>query len=271
MGILNETEIAVLEATWRAPAVVRFGDTIHLRMIVEETMPAKREDAGIVVFRMEIVNQRDEVVNNDTQKSLVARRSSCGGPTEILRMGFATLQDQNTRWECPKVSNAARPQANMSTQYFEDYHPGDAFDTRCRTVTEADVGSFIALTWDHHPLYTDAQYASRTGFKTAIAPPLLGIAFAVGLDAPLAMAAGTCLGFTHSDWQFVGPILVGDTLQLRQTIGAKSSKSADSGIVAIEMQLVNHRGGVSIQGTRYMVVRRKGAADPAKAELMAWH
>ena len=229
-------------------------------------MPAKRADAGIVVFRMEVVNQRGEVVNNDLQTSLIARRSA----SKSLRMGFATMQDQNTTWENPTTANAARPQANLSTQYYEDFQPGQAFDTRCRTVTEADVAGFISLTWDHHPLYTDGEYARRAGLKTTIAPPLLGIVFAVGLDAPLAMAAGTCLGFTHTDWQFVGPIFVGDTLQLRQTIGVKTDEREGAGIVAIDMQLVNHRGGVSIQGTRYMVVRRK-SAEAASAKLMAWH
>ncbi len=269
LGILNETELAVLGTTWRAPSVIRFGDTVHLRMVVENTMPATKDNAGIVVFRMEVVNQRDEVVNNDTHTSLVARRSTSKALPELRQVGFATVQDQNTHWENPKTNNGVRPQANLSSQYFEDFQPGQAFDTRCRTVTEADIAGFISLTWDHHPLYTDGEYARRAGLRTTIAPPLLGIVFAVGLDAPLAMAAGTCLGFTHTDWQFVGPIFAGDTLQLRQTIGAKTEREG-TGIVAIDMQVVNHQGGVSIQGTRYMLVRRK-AAEPAAAKLMAWH
>jgi acyl dehydratase len=268
LGILIDTELAVLGTTWKAPSVIRFGDTIHLRLLVENTMPAQREDAGIVVFHMEVVNQRGEVVNKDTQTSLIARRSV--SKSQARRMGFATIQDQNTHWENPNTASGARPQANLPEQYFEDFQTGQAFDTRWRTVTEADVSGLISLTWDHHPLYTDDEYARRAGLKSRIAPPLLGIVFAVGLDAPLAMAAGTCLGFTHTDWQFVGPIYVGDTLQLRQTIGAKTNEKEGSGIVAIDMQVVNQRGGVSIQGTRYMLVRRK-VAEPAAAKLMAWH
>ena len=269
IGILNESQIAVLAATWRAPAVITFGDTIRLRMTVLETAPAARQDAGIVVFHMEVLNQRDEVVNDDQMLSLVSRRSQdlTAGP----EIAFATVENQSGQWECSPVLSGPRPQAQMTRQYFEDFKPGDAFDTRSRTVTEADVAGFVALTWDNHPLYTDAEYAKQTKFKRAIAPPLLGIAFAVGLDAPLAMAAGTCLGFTHTEWRFLGPILVGDTLQLRQTMGDKTARNEESGIVSIHMQLVNQRGGLAIAGTRYMLVRRVALAESSDKQLLAWH
>jgi acyl dehydratase len=271
IGVLNDTQMAVLAATWRASAVIAFGDTVHLRMTVLETKPAAREDAGIVIFQMQVVNQRGEVVNDDQQVSLIARRPKNGMPHDPTCPFFATLDDQSGRCDCPTAVIVPRPPAQMSSQYFEDFKPGDAFDTRSRTVTEADIAGFISLTWDHHPLYTDAEYAKKTGFKERIAPPLLGIAFAVGLDAPLAMAAGTCLGFTHTDWQFVGPIRAGDTLQLRQTVGKKTEADDRTGIVALEMSLVNHRGGVSIRGTRYMVVRGAPGAKESEPKTMAWH
>ena len=130
-------------------------------------------------------------------------------------------------------------------------------------MTETDVLSLVSLTWDHHPLYTDAEYARATPFKERIAPPLLGIAFAVGLDAPLAMAAGTCLGFTHTHWRFRGPIRIDETIALEQTMYL---------VPLIDMELVNQRGEMSIGGTRYMVVRRKTAlAQPGTSGPVAWH
>lgn len=271
IGILNDTQLAVLAATWSAPAVIAFGDTIHLRMAVLETKQALRDDAGIVVFEMQIVNQHGAVVNNDRQTSLVAKRPKAGVSPQPVPCFFATLEDQSERWECAGMDAVPRPQAVMSSQYFEEFKPGDAFDTRSRTVTEADVSAFLALTWDHHPLYTDAEFAKATPFKDRIAPPLLGIAYAVGLDAPLAMAAGTCLGFTHTDWRFDGPVRIGDTLQLRQTVGVKSVKDEETGVVPLHMQLVNQSGGVAVSGTRYMLVRRARSGDAPKPKAMAWH
>jgi acyl dehydratase len=271
IGILNDTQMSVLATTWRAPGIIRFGDTVHLQMRVIEKKESTREDAGIVVFDMDVLNQQGETVNSDQQTSLVARRPRAGSPAEAAPYFFATLDDQTARFECPRIPSGPRPQAQMSSQYFEDFIDGDAFDTRCRTVTEADICGLISLSWDHHPLYTDSEYARKTEFKQRIAPPLLGIGYAVGLDAPLAMAAGTCLGFTHTDWSFVGPIRVGDTLQLRQTVGSKKATDSETGIVSLDMDVTNEQGGVSIKGTRYMIVRRKKAEGESEQKLMAWH
>ncbi len=272
LGILDDTLMAVLGATWRAPDVIAFGDTIHLRQRVVDKRETELEDRGIVVFDMEIVNQRGEVVNSDQQTCLVARRPKLGQRPSPAPCFFARMEDLSGAWECPTKSFGRRQQAQMTSQYFEDFKIGDAFDTRARTVTETDVAGFVALTWDHHPLYTDAEYAKTTAFKERIAPPLLGIAFAVGLDAPLGMGAGTCLGFTHTNWQFTGPIKIGDTLQLKQTISATEELDEEKGLVSLDMDLVNQSGGVSISGTRHMVVIRKPqATGKAEPELMAWH
>jgi acyl dehydratase len=272
LGILNDTLMSVLGATWRAPGAIAIDDTIHLRQWVSSKSETRRDDRGIVVFEMEVLNQRSEVVNNDQLTCLVARRRQRGGATKPAPYFFATMEDLHERWKCPNKSFGERQHASMKSQYFEDFRVGDAFDTRARTVTETDVAGLVSLTWDHHPLYMDAEYARNTPFGERIAPPLLGIAFAVGLDAPLAMAAGTCLGFTHTDWRFRGPIKIGETIALEQTIAACKARDEKTGLVAIDMELVNQRGEVSISGTRYMVVTRKPSlAQQATTGPIAWH
>src|SRR5262249_12038982 len=151
--------MAILKATWRAPAVVVFGDTIQLRMTVTGLRDSKRPDAGIAVFDMHIVNQRGQEVNDDELTILVARDPGKDrrGPASFF---FATLEDQDEHWDCYQhVDIGDRPQAEMTDQYFEDFETGSAFDTRWRTVDATDVSNFISLTWDHHPLYTDELYA----------------------------------------------------------------------------------------------------------------
>jgi acyl dehydratase len=58
--------------------------------------------------------------------------------------------------------------------YFDDFHVGQRFVTKGRTVTEADVVNFAALTWDHNQLHTDAEYAAGTYYGKRIAHGLLG-------------------------------------------------------------------------------------------------
>lgn len=271
LGILNDTLMAVLGATWRAPGAIAIGDTIHLRQRVASKSETARADGGMVVFEMEVLNQKGEVVNNDHLTCLVARRPQGGAASRPAPYFFATVEDLTERWECPNKRSGQRQQARMESQYFEDFKVGDAFDTRARTVTETDVTGLASLTWDHHPLYTDAEYARSTPFKERIAPPLLGIAFAVGLDAPLAMAAGTCLGFTHTHWRFHGPIKIGETISLEQTVAACEAQDEHTGLVTLDMELVNQHGGVSISGTRYMMVTRKPATPEASSGPNAWH
>jgi len=64
----------------------------------------------------------------------------------------------------------------ITSLYFDDFYVGQRFVTKARTVTEADVVNFAALTWDHNQLHTDAEYAARTSYGKRIAHGLLGIA-----------------------------------------------------------------------------------------------
>jgi len=224
------------------------------------------------MFEMEVVNQQGEVVNSDQQTCLVARQPRRGDSARRAPYFFTTLEELDERWECPTKSFETRHQAQMKSQYFEDFKVGDAFDTRARTVTETDVAGLVSLTWDNHPLYTDAEYARTTPFQERIAPPLLGIAFAVGLDAPLGMGAGTCLGFTHTNWRFPGPIKIGDTIALEQTVAACEERDEQTGVVTLDMELVNQRRGVSISGTRYMgVIRKPEVVQQSATGPLAWH
>ena len=58
----------------------------------------------------------------------------------------------------------------MSTLFsnaFEELAPGERFTTRGRTVTEADVVGFAALTGDWHPQHADAEWADELRLRRA--------------------------------------------------------------------------------------------------------
>jgi 3-hydroxybutyryl-CoA dehydratase len=48
----------------------------------------------------------------------------------------------------------------MLARYLDDLNVGDSFVTKGRTITEADLVNFAALTWDTYPLHVDAEWAS---------------------------------------------------------------------------------------------------------------
>ena len=63
LGFMEETVMAFRSLEWKFSAPVFAGDTLHLRVTVEDTKPMGRLGGGLVRFKMEVINQRDEVVN----------------------------------------------------------------------------------------------------------------------------------------------------------------------------------------------------------------
>ncbi len=48
---------------------------------------------------------------------------------------------------------------NRKALYYEDFHTGQEFATKSRTVTEADIVNFYGLSGDYNPLHTDEEFA----------------------------------------------------------------------------------------------------------------
>jgi acyl dehydratase len=152
--------------------------------------------------------------------------------------------------------------------YYEDFHIGQKFVTKARTVTEADIVNFSNLSWDHNRLHTDAEYASGTQFGKPIAHGLLGLVIHTGLSSPL--VEDTLLAFLSLEWQFKSPIFVNDTIHVEQVVSEmRETSKKDRGILAFEKQVVNQRGDVVQTGkTVILLARRTGPkdeTDPARA------
>jgi acyl dehydratase len=63
-----------------------------------------------------------------------------------------------------------------------------------RTVTEADVASFVAAVGDHNPVHSDPVFAATTVFKEPIAPGIFTAGWSRPLSAPSSQVQGpsTC-------------------------------------------------------------------------------
>ena len=90
-------------------------------------------------------------------------------------------------------------------RYFEEFAVGDILTTPARTITEADVVNFAALSGDWNQLHTDAEYAKETPFGTRIAHGLLGLTVASGLGARLGFIEGTAEAFLKRSSLFFTP------------------------------------------------------------------
>lgn len=66
MGFMEETVEAFMKLTWQFRRPILLGDTVRLRATVESKRVMKRLGGGIVTFKMEVLNQQDEVCQRGT-------------------------------------------------------------------------------------------------------------------------------------------------------------------------------------------------------------
>ncbi|MBM4466935.1 MAG: dehydratase [Chloroflexi bacterium] len=139
-------------------------------------------------------------------------------------------------------------------RYFEEFTVGDAVISPGRTVTEADIVAFAALSGDYNQLHTDAEYAKGTIFGERIAHGLLGLAIASGQAERLGFMEGTVEAFMGLDWKFRVPIKIGDTIHVEaQVVRKKEMRRLGGGIVVFDVAVVNH-GGETVQKGQWTVL-----------------
>ncbi len=142
--------------------------------------------------------------------------------------------------------------------YFEDYEVGQEIVTPARTVTEADITLFAALTGDWNPLHTDAEFAKKTIFKQRIAHGLLTLSIASGLVARTGILYGTVVAFYGIDkLRFTAPVYIGDTIKAIIKVLDKQEKEL-GGLITAEMRVVNQRDETVLYCTMKMLVKRRG-------------
>jgi acyl dehydratase len=151
----------------------------------------------------------------------------------------------------------------MKPSYFEDFHVGQEFVTKARTVTEADVVQFAALSWDTNQLHTDKEFAEKSIYGERIAHGMLGIVIHSGLSQMLGIMEGTILAFMGMTWNFHHPIKIGDTIHVVQRVKEmRETSKKDRGILTFEKELVNQRDELVQTGTTTVLLARRDSANP---------
>jgi len=71
LGFMEGTVMAFRGLEWKFSAPAKFGDTIRARFEVKENKPARRLGGGTVIFKVTVLNQRDEIVQKGTWTALI--------------------------------------------------------------------------------------------------------------------------------------------------------------------------------------------------------
>jgi len=143
----------------------------------------------------------------------------------------------------------------VQEKYFDDAKVGDECVTPTYTVTEQVINTYADLSGDHTPVHIDEAYAKTTPFGTRVAHGLLGLSIADGLksQADYRFLPGMSLGW---QWDFVGPIKIGDTVHVKFHVSSlRRSKSRPGwGIVVLPSELINQKGEVVQKGEHRVMV-----------------
>lgn len=76
LGYLDGTAVAALGIDeWKFLKPIFFNDTIRLRATVVAARPTSKSDRGVLVRRMDLLNQRDEVVQTGLMTTMVLTRA----------------------------------------------------------------------------------------------------------------------------------------------------------------------------------------------------
>jgi 3-hydroxybutyryl-CoA dehydratase len=135
------------------------------------------------------------------------------------------------------------------------------FQTPGRTITEADVVAFAALTGDWHPQHADATWAARSQFGERVAHGMLLLSYAVGL-VPLDPSRVVALrGLDRV--VFKRPALIGDTIHVEGHMESAKPLDESTALATLRWRIVNQSGATIARATVEVVLRRGGA--PAEA------
>ena len=140
----------------------------------------------------------------------------------------------------------------MQGLFLEELSVGQSADL-VRTVGEADIIAFAAVTGDNNPVHLDAAFAATTSFGERIAHGMLSagyISAVIGTQLP-----GKGAIYLSQTLRFKRPVKIGDVVTARATISEIDATKAR--VTLDTVCLVNAKP--VIEGEAVIMVARKGA------------
>ena len=147
----------------------------------------------------------------------------------------------------------------MRGMYWEEWEIGAEFESPARTVTEADIVMFAALSGDYNPLHVNEEYCKTTIFGTRIAHGPLVYAITAGLLFQLHLYDDTLIAFLgFENLKFTGPVKPGDTIHAKiKVLEKRETSRPDRGVMKRELQVFNQRGEVVQEAIQNFLLKRK--------------
>ena len=130
---------------------------------------------------------------------------------------------------------------------FDSIAVGDGYETRGRTITEADVANFAGVSGDFNHLHTDAEAMADTEFGERIAHGALVFSVLTGLlwQSRSEAERENIVAFYGVDGlRFVRPAFIGETIHAEVETVEKTERDhpVATGVVRQQVDAVNQDG-----------------------------
>ncbi|TXL70177.1 acyl dehydratase [Vineibacter terrae] len=148
--------------------------------------------------------------------------------------------------------------------YWEDLPVGTRYTTSSRTITEADVAAFAALTGDFNRLHVDAEYAKASIYGQRIAHGMLVASFMAGLTSrsiPNQLMEGALFGVLQNTLKFPRPTFIGDTIRVEiEVVEQRPTSRPDRGLISFLRKAINQRNEVAAELGATCLLKRRNPA-----------
>jgi acyl dehydratase len=159
------------------------------------------------------------------------------------------------------AGSTAAPARMAPWTCYDDIVVGSSFAGKGRTITDADVLLFTALTTGfHQPLHTDLEWIrSHTSFPERLLPGPAILAYAIGLLSATLIYSDITVAFAGLDKvRAAKPMVAGDTMTATAMVQEKRLTSNPTrGIVVLAIAVRNQRGEEAMTFLYTLMVRGK--------------
>jgi len=125
---------------------------------------------------------------------------------------------------------------------YEEFRVGDTM-MFSKTITEADILLFAAVSGDNYPLHVDAEYAKTTRFGQRAAHGMLTASLLSTVNGMMLQKPGGL--YVEQSLRFRRPVFVGDTLTARaEVIELITAKRR----LRVRTSIVNQYGKIVVDG-----------------------
>ena len=143
--------------------------------------------------------------------------------------------------------------------YYEDFVVGETIKhSLSKTIFESDNNFFSLLTMNHHPVHTNADYASHNQHGKILVVGTLVFSLSVGMTVP-DISGKAIANLDYESIKHLAPVFIDDTLYVRTKVLEKreSNTKSDRGIVYVETIASNQNGQDVLSFRRHVLIKKK--------------